>query len=144
MTSEELDKFYMSLNRCTAQDEFLERFYWLFMSSSPEVREKFARTNWLRQKRMLVASFHMMMVAEEEGTDGNAHLHRMAALHGTHGRDIPEHLYDVWLRCLLQAVEEHDPEWNDEIKSLWSKMMERGIGFMKKHRNDSVPPRDSP
>ena len=141
MNEEELDEFQRSLTRCTANEQFLERFYWLFMASSPDVREKFARTNWLRQKRMLVASFHMMMIAEEEGTDGNEHLHRVATLHGNHGRAIPEHLYDIWLKCLLQAVKEYDPEYSEHIGSLWTKMMTRGIEFMKSRKDEPVPPR---
>jgi hemoglobin-like flavoprotein len=142
MTAEDLDTFHKSLNRCTADEQFLERFYWLFMASSPDVREKFARTNWLRQKRMLVASFHMMMVAQEHGTEGNEHLHRVAALHGAHGRDIPEHLYDIWLNCLLRAVREYDAEYTDEIGDIWTKMMQNGIAFMKRRRNDPIPPTD--
>ena len=78
MNPEELELFHKSLNRCIANESFLETFYELFMDSSPVVREKFSRVNWFRQKRMLVASFHMMMVAEEEGTDGNQHLEEVA------------------------------------------------------------------
>ena len=130
MSPEELELFHTSLNRCTANEEFLETFYDLFMRSSPEVREKFARVNWFRQKRMLVASFHMMMVAEEEGTDGNPHLERVASTHSKQGRDIPPHLYDHWLSCLLQAASKYDSQWDEGCETVWRKMMEKGIRYM--------------
>jgi len=135
MNPEELDLFHRSLNRCTANEEFLERFYDLFMRSSPEVRERFARTNWLRQKRMLVASFHMMLVAEEKGTDGNAHLERLAATHSKQGRNITPDLYDLWLDCLLRAARDFDPEWNEKIEAVWRKTMTKGIRYMTSRYN---------
>lgn len=130
MTNEQLDVFHKSLKRCLADDGFLERFYFLFMSSSPAIAEKFKKTNWLRQRRMLVGSFYMMMAAEEaEGDD--AHLTSLAQLHGSERLNIPGPMYDKWLEALIEAVSEYDPVYNDDIEGVWRTMMSKGIKRMK-------------
>ena len=58
-----LEIFDRSLGRCNARPGFLDRFYERFLSMSPKVREKFAKTDFVRQKRALRASFHMMLLA---------------------------------------------------------------------------------
>jgi hypothetical protein len=40
-------------------------------------------------------------------------------------------LYDVWLECLIEAVKEFDPQYSDEIESLWREAMAFGIEFMQ-------------
>jgi hypothetical protein len=78
----------------------------------------------------MVASLHMMVVAEEKGTDGNPHLEQVAAAHSKESRDIPPHLYDEWLRCLLLAAAKFDPHWDEQSEAVWRKMMEKGIRYM--------------
>lgn len=132
MTKDQLDIFHASLKRCLADDGFLERFYFLFMASSPAIAEKFKRTNWVRQRRMLVASFYMMLAAEEGGGGDDEHLTHLARLHGSEKLNIPEPMYDKWLASLMQAVSEYDPVYNPEIEEVWKGMMARGIQRMKR------------
>lgn len=139
MTSEELDLFHKSLNRCVANEGFLERFYYLFMASSPAVAARFRNTDWLRQRRMLVASFHMMMASEEKQAENGEHLERIAAMHGPKQLDIPPYLYDAWFDCLMQAVSEYDPGYCAEVEAVWRKIMKRGIGVMKRHAGAAAP-----
>ena len=131
MTDEELARFQQSLNRCTAHSKFLERFYELFMAGDPEIRDKFSNTNWLRQYRMMVASFHLMMLTEEDDGLGSEHMERVAHKHGPEKKDIPAWMYDKWLEALLTAAREHDPEFDDDVEDLWRHVMSRGIEFMK-------------
>jgi len=131
MTKDQIELFHDSLSRCTATPQFLERFYELFVATSPAIAQKFSGTDWIRQKRMLVASFHLMMMAEETGTETDAHLERIAALHGKRQLDIPPEMYSTWLECLLESAREHDEQFNDEIELAWRSMMEKGIAFMQ-------------
>jgi hemoglobin-like flavoprotein len=133
LTPDELAAFHSSLSRCVANDGFLERFYFLFTTTSPSVAHKFQNTDWLRQRRMLVASFYMMMAAEEEGTDGDPHLERIARIHGPSRLNIPAKMYDDWLESLMRAVSEYDPAFSPEIDQLWRRVMTRGIAYMKDH-----------
>ena len=131
MTEAELALFNDSLTRCTSQPLFLERFYALFVSSSDEVRHKFRQTDFQKQRRLLQASFYMVMLQADGKPEGAVHFERIADLHSQRHLDIPPPLYDLWLDCLMQAVREYDPEWMPETESLWRRMMAHGIAFMK-------------
>jgi len=131
MSEEELELFHDSLSRCSSTPRFLERFYELFLASSPEVRDKFRQTDFPKQRRVLKASLYMMMLAAEGRPEGRDHLERIAVRHGRGGLDIRPPLYDLWLMSLLQAARECDPSWSAETERVWRQVMEEGIAFMK-------------
>ena len=131
MTDAELALFNDSLTRCTSDPRFLERFSELFLASSDEVRHKFSQTDFLKQRRLVQASFHMMMLAATSDPVGTAHFERLAALHSQTHLDIPPHLYDLWLDCLVQAVKACDRQWTPETERVWRSMMANGMAFMK-------------
>ncbi|MDA0841502.1 MAG: hypothetical protein O2857_27390, partial [Planctomycetota bacterium] len=47
---------WVSYGRCCLSDGFLDSFYEIFLDSSPEVRAKFAQTDFVQQKRALLKS----------------------------------------------------------------------------------------
>ena len=59
-------KFEESLARCLVDPDFLDIFYGNFLGSSPKVREKFAGTDFDRQKELLRASFDTMLKAARD------------------------------------------------------------------------------
>ena len=67
MDREILETYDASLRRCSARPGFLDRFYLRFTASSPKVREKFAETDFVRQKVALRASLHVMTLAVADG-----------------------------------------------------------------------------
>src|SRR6266446_7982314 len=97
MTYAELAHFNDSFTRCTSDPRFLERFSALFLASSDEVRHKFSTTDFQKQRRVLQASFHMVLLAANGDPVGTAHFERLAILHSQPHLDIPPHLYDLWL-----------------------------------------------
>lgn len=124
--------FNDSLARCLRGDQFFQRFYEHFLASSPEVREKFRNTDFRNQRRMLQTSFYMLVEYIALGwPECKAYLERIAVAHSKHGRDIPPHLYDLWLECLLSAVKESDPHYSTEVEAAWRFMMGAGIVFLK-------------
>jgi hemoglobin-like flavoprotein len=139
MDRPEIEVFNDSLARCLRGDQFFQRFYELFLASSPEVREKFQATDFRKQRRMLQSSFYMLVEYIVLGwPECQAFLERIAAAHGRHGRDIQPHLYDLWLDCLLRAVRELDELYSAEVEGAWRFMMGAGITFLKS-RYDSPP-----
>jgi hemoglobin-like flavoprotein len=137
MTEAELELFNDSLTRCTSNPLFLERFYDLFLSSSEAVKEKFKHTDFKKQRRMLQASFYMLMLAAGGKPETRGHLERLAEIHGQNGHDIPPQMYQTWLDCLIQAVKESDPRFTPETETVWRQMMTRGIEFMIDHRQSN-------
>lgn len=133
MTEADLEHFNDSLNRCTSTPRFLERFYELFLASSEAIREKFKNTNFKKQRRMLQASFYMLMLAADGKPETHGHLERLAEIHGSAGHGIPPQMYQTWLDCLIQAVQENDPNFTPETERIWRQMMAKGIEFMLAH-----------
>jgi hypothetical protein len=80
---------------------------------------------------MLQASFQILMLAADGKPEGASHFERLAVLHSQRHLDIPPHLYDLWLDCLVQAVKECDHQWTPETESVWRSMMVNGMAFMK-------------
>lgn len=123
--------FSDSLGRCHARPEFLTKFYERLIGASPEVAEKFRNTDLDKQRRALSASLYAMVLAMEGGQAASVYLDRVARQHGRGELDIPPHLYELWLECLIEAVRECDPQFSDETERLWRDAMAFGVQFMK-------------
>ncbi len=137
MDDKVLEIFDGSLRRCTSSPRFVDRFYERFLASSPKVREKFAGTDFVRQKRALRASLHLLLLAAMDERDGpRKYLHDLAIRHSSKDLDIGAELYDLWLDSLLEVVEEEDEECTPEILEAWGKVMGIGIRYLLSHYRD--------
>ena len=132
-----LDLFDESLRRCNARPGFLDLFYENFLASSPKVKEKFANTDFVRQKRALRASLHVMLLAAEDEEQGpERYLRDLAARHSRSQLDIGAELYDLWLDSLLATVREIDPRFSPEVEEAWERVMGVGIRYLLSHYHD--------
>ena len=129
MRETDVELFNDSLDRCSGRPGFLDRFYEHFLASSDEVAEKFERTDFRKQTRMLKASLYIIMMAERP--ECAAHMERIAKLHSRTELDIKPELYDQWLDCLLRTVEEFDPSFDMDTKIAWTRILQHGLEFMK-------------
>lgn len=131
-----LRTFEQSLARCTAHPGFLDRFYGLFLASSPKVQEKFAGTDFVKQKQMLNASFNLMLrAAQNEGGGRLEYLDDLATRHGAKQLAIGAELYDLWLDSLLEAVRGCDPAASAEVEAAWEQVMGVGIAYLSARFN---------
>jgi hemoglobin-like flavoprotein len=125
--------FLASLKRCLAKPDFLLDFYGIFMASSVEVREKFAKTDFKRQTRVLADSLWVMAVAAQAPKKSPAwgDLPRLATMHNRENLDIRPELYDGWLDCLLQAARNHDPQFSPQVEEAWRSTLAVGIEYLR-------------
>ncbi len=129
-----LRTFDDSLARCNANPAFLDRFYETFLASSPKVREKFAHTDFTRQKRALRASLYaMLLAASDEDKGPERYLRDLAELHSSRRLSIGAEFYDLWLDSLLATVKEFDPEYSPEVEKTWERVMMVGIDYLLSH-----------
>lgn len=118
-----------SLGRCVECGTFLERFYELFMDSSPKVRELFRDTDFERQKGMLRDSLYVMLVAAGT-TQGPAHneLDRLMKVHKQIG--VTHEMFTLWLNALVEAAREHDTHFSEELENDWRASLQGPIDYM--------------
>ncbi len=131
-----LDVVDQSLQRCYREgSRFVDVFYEKFLASSPKVREKFAETDFVRQKRALRASLWMILLAADDEESGpERYLRHFAELHSSRQLDIGAELYDLWLDSLLATVAQCDPKHTPEVREAWEQVMMIGIHYMCTHR----------
>jgi len=131
MEAQTLETFEQSLLRCESRWDFFDRFYDRFLGSSPAVREKFRNTDFVRQKRVLRASLHLLLrAARGDGGGPDAHLRELAERHGSGQLAIGAELYDFWLDSLLTTVRECDPDSGPEVERAWEAVMMVGIQYL--------------
>ncbi len=129
-----LKTFEKSLLRCSGCPAFIDRFYTIFLASSPKVQEKFAGTDFVRQKKALRASLQLMLQIAGDSENGPEHyLKDLAEIHSSRHRNIGADLYDLWLKSLLATVKEFDPRCSPEIERAWEKVMRIGIRYLLAH-----------
>ncbi len=133
MSTEHVDVFLASLRRCLADQDFLHHFYDAFIDSSDEVRQKFRRTDFPRQARVLADSLFVLAVAAQGLPESIARssLPFLAERHDHAHLDIRPELYDLWLECLVDTARTHDPDFAPEVEEAWRKTLAVGIEYMR-------------
>lgn len=119
---------------------FIGEFYRLFFNKSPLVTEMFANTNMSAQKTMLHDSLYTM-VEFYRSKQLTSELRHLARVHGKSGRDIPLHLYDLWLDSLMEALYNYDSEFDEQAELAWRLVMTPGITYIKFMSNQ--PPKEN-
>lgn len=122
--------FYESLDRCLLSPGFLKRFYEIFLASSPEVRLKFQHVDMARQRQVLHQSLKLTLMAVYGTPESTRGLLGLAETHSRKGRDIPPHLYELWLNALVEAASEHDTQFTPELRLAWRDMLQPAIQFI--------------
>lgn len=131
MDEKTIQIFEQSLRRCDSNPAFLDIFYEHFLASSPKIKERFANTDFHRQKRLLRASFYLILLASEDPVDGpERYLGHLAARHSAKDLDVGAELYDLWLDSLMESVKRCDPGFSAEVEEAWEKMMGIGIDYL--------------
>ena len=122
--------FLASLTRCTESAEFVPAFYRRFMSTSEEVREKFAETDFEQQNRMLVQSLRLVAEATAGDSHGMHELRLRAETHDRHHLDIRPGLYELWFDAVIDTAREYDDGWTPAIEDAWRRTLKYAIDFM--------------
>ena len=130
MTETQIRDFHASFHRCMTHRRFFDLFYDDFLNSSIEVRQKFQRTDFARQKRALRLSFLLVMDAVVHKTNDFSVLEPNAISHSRTKTNIPPHLYDLWLDSLLRTVKTCDSRYSAKTERLWREAFKPAIDYI--------------
>lgn len=124
------EMFELSFERCRADSEFFVRFYHLFMSVEPRLKKMFSATDMGEQIKMLNAAMLMLSNADEN-PPVSLLVKQLAHRHDERGIRLTPGDIDIWLHCLLLAVEDTDPLFNEQIAAAWKDTLAFGLESLK-------------
>jgi len=103
----------------------------LFWHRRPKVREKFAQTDFVRQKAALQASFNAMLVAAKGQTAGsNQNLNDLAELTAA-GSSIPGRNSTTYgSTACWPPSRSAIPQYDTQVRDAWERVMMVGIGYL--------------
>jgi len=114
------------------QDEFFAHFYKRFMQAHQDISRIFANTNLDRQISMLQESL-LYMIDFANSEVASPRINRLATLHGASNMNIPARIFELWIDCLVETVQERDPQFAPEIATAWRVVLAPGLAFFKAH-----------
>lgn len=116
-----------SFERCMLKGDVIGRFYAIFMDSHPDIKPRFAATDFDSQKKLLRQSIGLAILHARNNPVGRIGIGRLARSHGKTGLDIPPHLYTYWKESFLVAVAEFDAHFSEGLKSGWDRVLQKTI-----------------
>ena len=82
------DEVYRSFQRCEATGDFADTFYSAFLNSSPEIAPHFAQTDFVRQRKLLRDSVHVMVARDVADPEMRALVDHLGEAHSRANRNI--------------------------------------------------------
>ncbi len=83
------DAVVASFRRCEEAGEFAQRFYSIFLNSSPEIAPHFERTDFRRQRKLLRGSVYAMVTRDPCDKRARETLERIGATHSRRQYNVP-------------------------------------------------------
>ena len=120
-----------SYSRCIASGKLFDRFYDIFLATDPDIKERFANTDFDKQKKLLRHGINLMIMFSEDNLIGKSGIERIRFTHSKHKLNIPSPYYALWKSSLIKAISEVDNQFNAEIEHAWSKTLDVGIEHIK-------------
>jgi len=127
---EDISRVRLSYGRSIAKRGFLGRFYEIFLSSDPRIAKKFENTDLKKQQELLAMSVNMVILFPQANKIAKNAVGRIRESHSRKGLGIEPHLYHLWKQSLIQAVSEHDPEFDSQLEASWQKVLQIAIDYI--------------
>ena len=119
-----------SLVRCMITGDVIGRFYEIFLESHPDIKPKFANTDFDSQKRLLRQSVNLAIMFANGNPIGKKGIERIRSSHNRVGLNILPELYTYWKKSFIQVASEFDPEFSDELKKQWDFVLQKTIAYI--------------
>jgi hemoglobin-like flavoprotein len=128
--SDDYEEVIASYYRCEDSGGFFDTFYEVFFAKSPEIPPKFANTDMVMQKQVVMAALLWVLRLYKGDPIARREVEKLSESHSRGGHDIHPGLYEFWLDALCESVEKHDREYTPELEARWRSVMRAGIQLM--------------
>ena len=116
-----------SFERCEAAGDFAEKFYDIFLNSSPEIPPYFAQTDFDKQRKLLRATVAIVVARDVSDPNMRATMDRIGESHSRKKLDVLPRLYELWLDSICETVKALDPEWTEQLEDHWRLRLRAGM-----------------
>jgi len=126
----DFEEVKQSLARCMITGDVIGRFYDIFLESHPDIKPRFAHTDFDSQKHLLRQSVNLAIMFANGNAVGKRGIERIRKSHSKVNFNIPPDLYPYWKKSFIQAASELDLEFTDELKKQWDCVLQKTIDFV--------------
>ena len=114
----------------TCTPAFVEKFYSIFLDADPRIRPLFKKTDFERQKGLLLHGMFVLLQYAEGKAVGEMAIDRLGELHSRKRMNIMPDMYPIWVDCLMKALAEKDPKFSPALEAKWRGALQKGIDVM--------------
>ncbi|UII30684.1 hypothetical protein LVD17_20535 [Fulvivirga ulvae] len=129
-TTDKITLVQNSYGRCLNNGDMLDTFYQKFLSSNVEVAERFRKTDFEQQHKLLRHGINLMIMYAAGNIAGLAGLKRIKESHSRVKLNIEPRFYILWKGALLSAIIHHDKKFDRETREAWNEVLDKGIEFV--------------
>lgn len=128
----DLDAVRNSYARCLMREDFIDRFYTIFIDSHPSIRPMFANTDFDAQinllRQGLLCAFNFARGDDRAATS----MDRFRESHGRTGRlKVAPKLYPFWVNSMVIAANECDPQFTPRLEREWRALLGKATAHMR-------------
>ncbi|MDH4229233.1 MAG: hypothetical protein OEW11_05725 [Nitrospirota bacterium] len=122
-----LTELTQSLQRCTAQPGFFDRFYARLFELAPALRPMFDLVDMETQQAMIHKGITAFLVTASGARKESEFLSSVRASHGSQGLGLGPRDYAHWVNALLDTISVCDPLYSPQLGLQWRQVLEGGI-----------------
>ena len=128
----DLDAVRNSYARCLMRDDFIHRFYDIFIDSHPDIRPMFEETDFDLQVNLLRQGLGYAFQFARGDASAKNHLDKIRQSHSRAGQiKVEPGLYPYWIDSMVKAASECDPDFTPGLETAWRNALERATDHIK-------------
>jgi len=131
ISEQEIQHVQTSYGRALWDLDFLDNFYEIFLDSHPEIRPRFANTDFVKQKDLLRHGLMSVLMFAEGQPSARSCLERIRDTHSRKKMGISPDLYAHWTDSLIKAVAKSDPKFDQTLEASWRKVIAPAVEFIR-------------
>ncbi len=120
-----------SYERCCAAPDFFDAFYHRFLEECPAAIPKFARTDFIRQNKLLRHAFGLLLSFAKQPPAESSLLARVAERHSRRDLNVDASMYTPFVDSLIATVQRYDPKFTPAVEEAWRATLTPGVEYMK-------------